>query len=461
MSNMVYDMGDFWDISSYNENTIAIVDLDGEMHTYVAIKEKVIVRMSELKLQRRSLLILELDNSLQSIINYLACLNLRQPFIVVEKSLDNILLKNIIDTYKPNFILNNSGLQGLSDYKHTLPDELAILMSTSGTTGSPKLVKLSYTNISSNARAIATYLSLTSLDSSITNLPFSYSYGLSIINIHLYTRGLIVLNSAPIHNLDFWNLVKKYGVTSISGVPYTYQVLKKLNLSRLNLSSIRYMTQAGGKLDSLTLEYVYDELKAKNIEFFVMYGQTEASPRISFVPPNMKPKEGCIGMPIPGGKIEVFDENGVQIIDANKEGELVYSGPNVMIGYATSIEDIVSPTLHSSILKTGDLGYFDESGLYHITGRLKRFVKLFGKRVSLDQIDSWLAEQRYSAVSSGTDNEIIIFYDKASIPIDNLKQDVCSTFGLSSSIVKLQYVDLIPRNLNGKVNHKSLATLVN
>ena len=216
--------------------------------------------------------------------------------------------------YKTNFEM---------DYK--INDDLSMLLMTSGSTGSPEFVKLSYSNISSNTKAICNYLNIKGTDVAITTLPMSYSYGISIINTHLYSAANLILTDASLMEKKFWKIISNYKVTTFGGVPYTFEILKKLKYEDIPLSNITYITQAGGKLRNDLLEYFWKSSNKKNIDFVVMYGQTEASPRMSYLPPNMlRSKLGSIGIPIPGGKFYLIDDKERVLEEANVEGELVY-----------------------------------------------------------------------------------------------------------------------------------------
>lgn len=451
------DKNYYWYFGDDSKNRVAIVTENENLITYSQLDSDVKQKMALLP-QTRSLVFLSVSNDYDSVVWYLACLRAEHPTLLLEKDLDEILQKQLLEKYKPNLLINHEVIN-LHSTKYDMHEDLALLMSTSGTTGSPKLVKLSKNNIVSNAHSIAEYLELNKDDVAISTLPMSYSFGLSILNSHLAIGASIVLNENSLMSRDFWNKIERFKVTSFSGVPFIFQMLKKLNYKRFSSSSIRYLTQAGGKLDDETIRYFNSVCNELGQKFYVMYGQTEASPRISYVPFEcLEKKIGSIGIPIPFGNLQILDGN--QIISSPKtEGELVYSGPNVMMGYAESIIELALGNINKGILHTGDLGYFDEDGYFYITGRAKRFIKLFGLRISLDGIDSWLLSQGVDAVSTGTDDCLIICYSSA-LDVESLKIKICKEFKLNANFVVFKNVDSIPRKNGGKVDFKLLNEII-
>jgi len=256
-------------------------------------------------LKKRELIFFLCNNTIDSISLYVSFINKGVVPILINSDLEESLIRDIIEKYNPTYIftpLTNqnydlnydefltynsfSVLKSANSFQTELDSELAILLSSSGSTGSPKLIRISYKNLLSNAISISNYLNLNSDEIAITNLPMNYSYGLSIINSHLYVGAKIVVTEKSVIQRDFWELVKINNVTSLSGVPYTYEILKKLKFFKMDLPSIKYMTQAGGKLSNSIIEEFANHCRNKNIDFFVMYGQTEGTARLSYLNPN-------------------------------------------------------------------------------------------------------------------------------------------------------------------------------
>jgi long-chain acyl-CoA synthetase len=452
----------FWHFENHQESDdLAIITETNQKKSYFDLNEDVICAIEKLRFNR-SLIFLQVNNSYSSLVNYLACLRARHPFLLLDSDIKDGLIATLKETFKPNYLLSNDGVVKFSDHAHVLHEDLAMLMSTSGTTGEAKLVRLSYENLHSNSHSIVNYLNIVQSDAAITTLPMSYSYGLSVINSHLGAGATLVLNSHGIISREFWKAIEENQVTTFSGVPFTFQTLKKLKYKRFDTSSIRYVTQAGGKLDLETIEYFVSECSQLGQDFVVMYGQTEASPRISYVPPDrLADKIGAIGISVPGGKLYLKDENGTIIKTDNRTGEIYYEGENVMMGYAESVSDFGLGNTQLGILATGDIGYFDEDGFYYISGRLKRFIKLFGLRISLDAIDNWLDLQEVSAISTGKDDLLKICFEG----VESEKQAeimslLSKEFKLNVNFIKSITVDEIPRVNGGKIDFKSLNQLV-
>jgi acyl-CoA synthetase (AMP-forming)/AMP-acid ligase II len=332
---------------------------------------------------------------------------------------------------------------------HTIeihPD-LALLLSTSGSTGSAKLVRLSLANLEANAESIAQYLQLTPADRPITSLPMTYSYGLSVINSHLDAGATIVFMEDGVLRRSFWDAIDQYGCTSLAGVPYTYQLLLQAGLLKTRGSSLKQLTQAGGRLDERYVQQMLELADARGWKFFVMYGQTEATARISYVPfEHLRQKLGSVGIAIPNGSLSTDEQT----------GELLYSGSNVMLGYAECREDLTKGDELHRILRTGDLARLDADGYVYITGRLKRFLKLFGKRYNLDDMERVISRDSGSPVACfGTDDLLQIAVQDCANP-DDVREITCKMFELPRTAVSVIVVSALPRTLNGKLDYQSL-----
>ncbi len=285
--------------------------------------------------------------------------------------------------------------------------ELGVLLSTSGSTGSGKLVRLSRSNLQANAHSIRTYLGITAAERAVTSLPLSYSYGLSVLNSHLLAGACVVLTEASVSDPAFRKLVMDRQVTSIAGVPYSYELMERAGLLEALPESVRTLTQAGGRLDEGRIRKVADLAARTGRRFFVMYGQTEATARIAYVPwEELRDNIGCIGRAIPDGELWIEGDGGAPA-QMGAEGEIVYRGPNVMMGYAGGRDDLAAPA-GPDVLHTGDIGLEVRPGLFRVTGRKSRFVKLFGLRVSLDEIERRLAADGIAAAAAGDDTLVAI-----------------------------------------------------
>ena len=338
----------------------------------------------------------------------------------------------------------------------SLHPDLALLMSTSGSTGSPQMVRLSFSNLVSNADSIIEGLGLTAQDIPITTLPMNYVYGLSIINSHLRIGGTIILNSRSLMDRGFWDLLKSKKATTFGGVPYTYEMIKRLGFDFLRSSSIEQLTQAGGRLEPSLVRDLGLLCKEVNKRFTVMYGQTEATSRMSILPSQFAHiKSESIGRAIPGGRLAIdYGDLGYEVAPG-KIGELVYFGANVSLGYATSMQDLSRGDENQGILRTGDLAWIDHEGFYYIAGRKKRFLKIFGNRISLDDVEAFVSSEGWECACIGRDNDLQVYVTSP----DNHKQlrlKVATFLGINHLAISISFVKKIPRAENGKVSYFEL-----
>ena len=427
---------------------------------------------------KRGLMFLLCTNQMASVMLYLMCLRKGVVPLLLNGNLDEELLERLILTYKPDYlslpqeragrwkqrgreVLRDRGyvtFQLNSQERARLHPDLALLLMTSGSTGSPKLVRLSRRNLVSNARAIAGYLEITEKERPITSLPMNYTYGLSIINSHLEQGAAVYMTERSMAEEGFWRFFKEKEITSFGGVPFTYQMLKRIGFFEMELPSLRTMTQAGGKL-SEGLQREFGEFAARTgRRMVVMYGQTEATARMSYLPAgDVLRKIGSIGISIPGGRFSLRDEEGRTITKAGQVGELIYEGPNVAMGYAGQTEELAEGDLWQGRLATGDMARQDEEGYYYITGRKKRFLKMYGKRVSLDEMEQLVRShcEGSEAACTGSDDHMRI-YITGNPDGEELCFWLSRKTGLHAGGMKVIYVDQIPKNQAGKILYQEL-----
>lgn len=338
-------------------------------------------------------------------------------------------------------------------------EALALLLATSGSTGSPKLVRLSRTNLEANAASICAYLALDEAERPITTLPMQYTYGLSIINSHLLAGACVLMTPHSYVQREFWDFFAKEHPTSFGGVPYTYEILKKMHVFRRPLPGLHSITQAGGRLSPELQAEAAQWASRSGAYFYVMYGQTEATARMSYLPPEKcLEKPGSIGIAIPGGAFFLVDENGETITESDQVGELLYEGPNVSLGYAQKKEDLLLGDVNHGLLKTGDLARRDADGYYYIVGRKKRFVKIFGVRVGLDACEQVLRAHfpETEFACAGSDNHLEI-YGTNREAIDQAAAYLSEYLGLNSKGFKACYLEEIPKNASGKIQYTRLS----
>jgi acyl-coenzyme A synthetase/AMP-(fatty) acid ligase len=319
---------------------------------------------------------------------------------------------------------------------------------------------MSHRNLEANTNSIIEYLSIDESERPITTLPMNYTYGLSIINTHLMAGATILMTEAGILQREFWQFFKEQEATSFGGVPYTYEMLKKLRFFRMDLPSLRTFTQAGGKLmPELHKEYA-EYAQAQGKRFFIMYGATEATSRMSYLPwQRCLEKCGSMGIAIPGGEFSLIDVDGSTIDAPDTVGELVYKGKNVTLGYAEKREDLATPDERGGVLVTGDMAKRDKDGFYYIVGRRKRFLKIYGNRVNLDEVEGLLKKQGIDCACAGHDDNLRVYVtdegakEKAAAFIE--EHTAVNRKGFAVSVI-----DAIPRNDAGKVLYSALNKLI-
>jgi long-chain acyl-CoA synthetase len=461
----------FKEIHKFSNKIALIVPDQGFIKYSKLISESVKLTKN---LEKRSTVFLLGRNDYEWIIGYLGFIKKKIIIILIDPDVNLNNLKQLIKDYKPKYIFKKKNTYTLNSCKTLLNyfnyelgefdkyiiqknyKELAILLTTSGTSGKNKFVRISYENLIANTRSIIKYLNIKNTDRLITTLQPSYSYGLSMLNTHLYNGASIVLNNYSIIEKNFWKLLKDNKVKTFGGVPYTYELLEKIKFHKFNITSLRYLTQAGGKLDNKIFQKINDVCEKNNIQFISMYGQTEASPRMSFLPSRFnKDKINCIGKAIPNGKFKIIDRNNKNISKINISGELVYLGKNVSLGYATSYLDLKKVDENKGILFTGDIAKRDSDNFYYITGRKKRFLKIFGNRINLDEIEQNLNNVGFKCVCGGNDKKIIIYFTSKKKQI-KLMNYASKLINLNKNYIEFSYIEKINRTSRGKIEYKKL-----
>jgi acyl-CoA synthetase (AMP-forming)/AMP-acid ligase II len=391
-----------------------------------------------------------------------------RPVALLDPATPPAALAGLIERYQPAAVLGAEAQP--AGYRAAVADicvrdggdmpaphpDLAVLLPTSGSTGNPKLVRLSRSNILANADSIATALSIDGDETAPTSLPFFYSYGMSVLNSHLIRGARVVVTGDGLISREFWATVDREKATSLAAVPYQYTMLKRLRFDPARYSSITAITQAGGRLSTDLVSDFNSRMAAVGGRMYVMYGQTEASPRMTTLPPDrLRDKLGSAGVAIPGGRLSVLDGE-VETDQPNVTGEIVYRGPNVMMGYADGVADLPLGDLQSGALRTGDLGYVDDEGFLFITGRLKRIGKAFGVRVNLDDIENLLKGHGAVAAVPG-DEKVVVFAERAD---SERRQAMARLLGdslkLHPSGFDVRDIDALPLLGNGKIDYRSL-----
>ena len=470
-------MNGIWDYANCQYN-IAILDEYGHKVTYQEIE--IISKSLGGIIDKRCLVFSLCRNTIGSVCGYAAFMDNNIVTVLLSSQLNEELLDKLISVYKPDFLwiptcmskkfndllcvyscYDYSLLKTKFDNIYLLNNELALLLTTSGSTGSPKFVRQSYINLIDNAHSIVEYLKINSKERPITSLPMNYVYGLSVINSHFMVGATILVTEKSIMQKEFWQFCKDAEATSLAGVPYTYEMLDRLRFYRMDLPRLHTLTQAGGKLLPELQEKFARYAEENGKKFVVMYGAAEATARMGYLPPEMAVrKKGAMGVAIPGGNFSLIDEDGKEIIEPNITGELVYMGKNVTLGYAECGEDLIKGDERNGVLYTGDMARFDEDGFYYIVGRKKRFLKIYGNRVNLDEIER-LIKGKFSieAATTGMDDHLYIFVtDSKYVP--EIKSFIVSLTKLYQAAFKVAVIDEIPKNSSGKPLYNELMKFV-
>jgi acyl-coenzyme A synthetase/AMP-(fatty) acid ligase len=432
---------------------IAIVDAGtGDHLTYSQLAELVSERAEQLSPLAGNVVFLTATQTIPTIVDYLALLRVQATTAMLDQALPRNVVESWIAAYKPAAVLGFPGQPAAPftcDPREPRPERL--LLATSGSTGSPKFVRLSEHNVVANASQIAEALHLTPSERAIAHLPLFYSFGLSILNSHLAAGGSIVLSTASVIEPRFADDLRKHEVTSVSGVPFTFKLFDRCGLFDWDLPSLRHVTQAGGKLPVDRALAAHEKLSERGINLWLMYGQTEATARISVLPPEDLPAAAeTAGYPIPGSRLTV-DGPAPDGVD-----EIVYEGPNVMLGYATSADDLTGRDDLEGTLRTGDVGRLDGRGRVIVTGRSKRIAKVAGVRINLDDIERRLAPFGIlAAIDAGSGIHVVLEESDREIS----KRDMERHLGLSPGAVRLSLIDALPRTSSGKTDYAALKVL--
>ncbi|EID81309.1 2-succinylbenzoate--CoA ligase [Rhodococcus sp. T7] len=430
----------------------------GETVTYRELAERVERKASRLGGTRRLVLVAG-SNEVDLVVTYLSALFAGHPVLLAPGDNPDSL-EALIAAYRPDVVVRSAdGRTVVEELRecsvHLLHPDLALLLSTSGSTGSPKLVRLSHRNVQANAESIAEYLDIRDTDRAVTTLPMHYCYGLSVIHSHLLRGAALILTTHSVTDPGFWDLFKAHRGTSFAGVPYTFDLLDRIGFDELDLPDLRYITQAGGRLAPDRVRAYADLGRRRGWELFVMYGQTEATARMAYLPPELAATHPqSIGRPIPGGSFRLEP-----VADApDGAGELIYAGPNVMLGYAHTPDDLRLGDTLGGELRTGDLARQTGDALYEVVGRRSRFAKVFGLRIDLQHVESALAQHGLTACCAGGTDELIVAVQHCG-DVDTVRHATARASGLPVAAIRVFPVDELPRTSTGKPDLRAVAEL--
>lgn len=419
------------------------------------------IKLVDFEESTKRLAFLYLDNGLKSVEIFLSFVKSRHAMVLLSPDLSVEMKLSLEQKYSPVFIfdqkrtdiLGYSALESVFLFEAEnkkgviISDDIKLLLSTSGTTGSPKFVKLSEENIIANATSIASYLPMLTSDVVPLNLPIYYSYGLSVLTSNCYKGGTIVCTNKTLIGKGFWEDFEQYKYSTFAGVPYVFEMLDRIGFTKKQYESLRYFTQAGGKLYNKLQEKFGNYALESKKEFFVMYGQTEATARMAYLPVDkVIAKMGAIGIAIPDGRLEIDPSN----------KELVYFGQNVFGGYAEQPDDLAI-FKQELPLRTGDIAEQDEEGYFYIKGRLKRFVKLFGNRVNLDDVEKLIFDKTGNHVQClGIEDKYLLLASELGPDFESIIAELVESLKLHKTVIKSMLIEFLPLTQNGKIDYRKI-----
>jgi len=455
-----------------------LLESGGLVFSYGAVAEASAAFAHAIAAPRRQLAFALVTNDAASVLGVLAAMIANCAIALVDPVFSDATLARLIETYAPDLILQAETRPGHLEYevafrvyglsawrRQTITDgnlhpELFVLLSTSGTTGAAKFVRLSQAAVTANAHAIAQALSIRSDDVAIAHLPLHYSYGMSVLTSHLTCGAAIFLTSKSLLDPCFWKDVQLAHGSHFPGVPFHYTTLLRLGLERVVPTCVRTFTQAGGRLNLEARLKLYSAVNARGARLCIMYGQTEAAPRITTMPAErFLEKAETVGPALSGGRLLILDEDGASL-SCGTEGEIVYVGPNVMMGYAEGRADLARGDEMHGRLRTGDRGRLDSDGYLTITGRNRSFAKVAGLRISLDDVEAKLKPPHDVALVPGA--ECVVVFHSGESDVADLKArvvDLARTQRIPPASYRLHALDAIPTLPSGKIDFAQLRAL--
>ena len=460
-------------LDRWQRKAIAAIDSQGQQLTYGELRD--FADMAKELMPLRSLVFLLVENNVGGIAWTIGNICAGNVPLILNAHLDGGLYQNLYELYRPPFVCVPEGMAEKYPYEtvatvygYTLMktgceacpmnDELSHLLPTSGSTGSPKLVRHKYDNIEAAALNISTFFELTEKDRPLMVLPLYYTMGLSMVFSHLYVGATVLITNLSMTDRNFWQFIKEERATSFTGVPYSYEILNLMRFFRMDLPDLSLLTQGGGRMPKeLNLKFA-EWCRDTGRRWIATYGQSECTARMTWLPPKWAvEKVGSIGIAVPNGKLSLVDMEGHPITSPNTEGEMCYSGKNVTMGYARNREDLLLGDERNGFIRTGDLAYFDEDGCYYIVGRMGRFLKLFGMRVGLDECEK-IIKGKFSGLECacvGTDEKMLVYLTDENYK-DQVKEELVSRLKLVASSFEVRIINEIPRSEAGKILYAKL-----
>ena len=453
----------FLDLDQKPKDKVAAIDDSGRSVTYGEICD--FSQEFAKKLPQRSLIFILSENCIGSLLGYTAALSNHIVPLVISAATEEGLYNHLYELYQPEYLwMPQAKAEGKDivfsawDYclvktgnpSTPMYEELSLLLPTSGSTGSPKLVRHSYRNIEANADNVRRLFKLDGTEKPLAILPMHYTMGLSVIASHLLAGSTLLLSGRSLLDKGFWAMLKE--ATSFTGVPYSYEILTKMRFTRMDLPNLKVITQGGGKLTEAMWNTLAQYAHDKGKRFIATYGQSECTARMAYLPSELALQKVCsIGIAEPGGQLSIVDDSGNETFEGEAQGEMVYRGENVTLGYATCREDLLKGDENHGVMHTGDLARRDADGCYFIIGRLKRFLKIYGLRIGLDEVERMIkAEFKTDCYCKGDDEKLVVLVTDARL------QEVLPAFieektHLFHQCIEVQVVKELLRNEAGKV----------
>ena len=452
--------------------SVAAIDAQGASLTYGALR--LFAGEAGRLVPRRSLLFLLVENNVGGIAWTIGNICAGNVPLILNAHLDEGLYQSLYDLYQPPYVCVPEGMAEKFDYETVVTrygytllktgceacpmnDELSHLLPTSGSTGSPKLVRHKYENIEAAALNISTFFELTDKDRPLMVLPLYYTMGLSMVFSHFYVGATVLITNQSMTDRGFWQFIKEQRATSFTGVPYSYEILNLMRFFRMNLPDLELLTQGGGRMPKeLNLKFAaYCRDNGKR--WIATYGQSECTARMAWLPAKWAvEKVGSIGIAVPNAQLSLIDMEGKAIITPYTEGEMCYRGKNVTMGYARSREDLLLGDERHGFIRTGDLAYRDEDGCYYIVGRMGRFLKLFGMRVGLDECEQ-IVKGKFGIACAcvGTDEKMLVYITDERYA-GEVKAELVARLRLVASSHEVRVISEIPKNEAGKTLYAQL-----
>ena len=462
----------FLDIDRREKNAIIGIDSYNTHITYGEICSFV----NNFEVTPRSVVFCLCENDIGAFAGFFAFIENKAVPLLLPEKMSKDMLSNLLKIYTPAYIWCRNNIADGFDYPcvfesygykllrtdnelYPLFDDLSMLLTTSGSTGSPKLVRHSYKNISENPKNVAKFFGISEGCRAMADLPIHYTMGLSVICSHVSAGATVLLTSLSLMDMAYWDFFKEHKPTMFTGVPYSYEVLKRLRFTRNEHPELEIITQGGGKLsEELYLEFAnYASNTGK--KFIPTFGMTECTARMAGLAPELALEKVCaIGHAIPGGRLFLADENGTEIAPNEIEatGEMGFEGPGVTLGYAECRDDLQKGDERFGRILTGDIAKRDASGVYFIQGRKTRFLKLLGFRINLDECEKLIkSEFLTDNACVGNDEKMIIYVEKQGIA-NQIPAFLSKQTGIGKPAFTAKEIVALPRSPAGKVLYSEL-----